>query len=92
MVKNQVLRLNKKLIDYSKTAAWNVWRQFGVDLDTYKKERLDVSKFYMPQKVQEELVKLMLKNSPEYKKPKAKSRLTNERIDLFPAISRGSKF
>lgn len=89
-MKKQVLRLNKKLIDYDKTAAWNVWRQFGVDLDTYKSERLDVSKFYMPQKVQEELVGLMLKNSREYKKPKGELRLANERIDLFPAISRGS--
>lgn len=88
-MKQQVLRLNKNLVDYKKSAAWNVWRQFGVDLDTYKNEKLDVSRFYMPQEVQEELAKLMLKNSPEYKKPKGEFRLANERIDLFPAISKG---
>jgi len=62
-----------------------------VDLDTYKSERLDVSKFYMPSETQEELVKLMLKNSREYKKPKGELRLVNERIDLFPAISERPK-
>jgi len=62
-----------------------------VDLDTYKSKRLDVSKFYMPSETQEELVKLMLKNSREYKKPKGELRLVNERIDLFPAISERPK-
>lgn len=62
-----------------------------MDLDTYKSKRLDVSKFYMPSETQEELVKLMLKNSREYKKPKGELRLVNERIDLFPAISERPK-
>ncbi len=85
-MKKQVLRLNKNLIDYDKSAAWNVWRQFGIDIDVYKGEKLDVSKFYMPQQAQDELAKLMLKNGLEYKKPKAEQRLAIERIDLFPAV------
>jgi len=45
----------------------------------------------MPSETQEELVKLMLKNSREYKKPKGELRLVNERIDLFPAILNKSR-
>lgn len=85
-MKQQVLKLNKNIINYDKSATWNVWRQFGVDIEKHKGS-IDVTTFYMPQEVQQELRSLMLKNSKEYKGQHAQADISMEMISYFPSPS-----
>ncbi len=68
-MKRQVLKLDESLIDYSKSATWNIWRQFGVDLE-FKEEKIKITKYYMPQEEQQKLYSLVEKKNKEYRRIK----------------------
>ena len=58
------LKIDLRKVNFKKSIAWNVWYQFGIDIDNTDKI-INVTKHYMPQEEQDKLVEYMLKN---YKK------------------------
>jgi hypothetical protein len=58
----KVNKVDLRKVNFNKSATWNVWRQFGVDLDNYKGRKIVVYNHSMPQKEQNKLVNYMLDN------------------------------
>jgi len=57
-------KVDLRKVNLRKSLTYNVWTQFGIDLDTTRR-RIKVNKHYMPQGEQNKLVNYMLKH---YKK------------------------
>jgi hypothetical protein len=92
-------KFNPKLIDFQKSATNNVWKQFGVNLDTTKR-KIDVTKHYMPYEEQDKLRDYMLKNYKKLKYEAYKNRTKNsiektmawEILGYFPTgVKKGRK-
>lgn len=54
-------KIDLRKINFNKSATWNVWWQFGIDIDTINR-RIEVIKHYMPQKEQDKLRDYIIKN------------------------------
>ena len=86
----ECLKVDLRKVDFKKSASWNVWKQFGVDIDTYKGTKINVTKHYMPEEEQNKLVEYMLKNYKKlkeykhYRKEKVREALGWERLCYFP--------
>jgi hypothetical protein len=88
-MKKQCLKIDYEKIDFNKTATHNVWLQFGIDIDKTK-SKIDVTKYYMPQEVQQELISYLEKNYKKlkaYKKTKKvfQNSITWENLGYFPS-------
>ena len=84
------LKIDESLLDYSKELAWNVYRQYGIDLETYKGEPLNVMSFYMPEEEQDKIAELVTRKGKLYKRYSRtyiKRALPYSRLDYFPTSS-----
>jgi len=52
-------RIDLRKVKLDKSLSWNVWYQFGVDLDTTKR-RINVTTHFMPQVEQDRIINYML--------------------------------
>lgn len=64
MIKREITELDKALLNPNKTVGWNIFYQFGVDLDQILMPGVlwNVSAFYAPEEVQKEFEEWVLEN------------------------------
>ena len=91
----ECLKFDEKKVDLKKSAVWNVWKQFDIDIEELE-EKIDVTEHYMPQEEQDKLMAFMRKN---YRKLKTYFRrkkvfehsLSYEVLAYFPSGIRNHK-
>jgi hypothetical protein len=60
-MKMECYEIDKTKFDFKKPIEWNIWIQFDIDLEKLK-NKVNVTDFYMPEDIQDELTKLLLKH------------------------------
>jgi len=85
-------KVDLRKVNFNKSATWNIFYQYGIDIETKTKKPLYVDDFYMPQKEQDKLVNYLLKNYKKlkeykcYKTKKAiRKQLSYEILGYFPS-------
>lgn len=85
----ECLKFDKDKVDFSKSAVWNVWKQFDIDIETVE-ETIKVENHFMPYIVQEELLEYLRSNYKKLKLYKRTKKNFNrsvpyEVLQYFPA-------
>jgi len=73
------LKFDESKVDLSKTATWNIWMQFGVDVEKLTEE-FRVEEHYMPNEVQNELIDYMSKNYKKLKQYKRNKKMFEDHV------------
>ena len=87
-------KLDMKKFNWKKESAWNVWIQFGIDLNKIS-TNIKVEDFYMPANVQDELIDILLAKHPvfkNYKKEYARKHIGLLVLAAFPSSIKPNKF
>jgi len=72
-------KVDLRKINFKKTAAWNVWKQFGVNLDEVE-DKINVTEHYMPETEQMRLVEYYINNYRKVRAYKTRTKKFLERI------------
>ena len=85
-------KVDLRKVNLKKSATWNIYKQFGLDLDNYKGKVLDVDTFRMPRKEQDKLLNYLLDHTKKlthykgYRMPKkwVENHILFEYLCYFP--------
>jgi DNA-directed RNA polymerase delta subunit len=83
MTTREITQLDTSLLDPNKSIGWNMYRQFGIDLDQLMLPGIqwNVRAFYAPQEVQEEFEAWVNKNWRSLSKAEGWAKMTKKEFD-----------